>query len=188
MNSPRYGPAGLLVACEGARVAFDGGPGAEPTGRLDAWLVTDDHSELRTQLRRLAQVHGLEPAIGSFATGELFIEPHPVVHTARPTVGYVVGWRHHRVVWAPEFFQFPDWADGADLMFAEAAGWRRPIRFAGGAGGHAAALDVAVEARRRGVRRLVFAHIGRPTLRALDAGKRLPFGEMGGDGIRYRIR
>lgn len=48
-------------------------------------------------------------------------------------------------------------------MFAEAAGWSRPIRFAGGAGGHA-------------VKRLVFAHIGRSTIRALDRGEQFPLG------------
>ncbi len=47
-------------------------------------------------------------------------------------------------------------------MFAEAAGWARPIRFAKGTGGHAPALEVAEQVARHGVRRLVFAHIGRP--------------------------
>ena len=32
-NSPRYAPAGLLVARGGVRVMLDGGPGAEPPGR-----------------------------------------------------------------------------------------------------------------------------------------------------------
>jgi hypothetical protein len=34
---------------------------------------------------------------------------------------------------------------------------------------------------------LVFAHIGRPTIRARDAGSRLPYGEWGDDGRRYRL-
>jgi predicted transcriptional regulator len=58
---------------------------------------------------------------------------------------------------------------------------KHPIRFVGGAGGHASACSVAEEARRRGVRRLVFAHIGRPTIRAIDAGERPPFGQFGHD-------
>jgi hypothetical protein len=41
-------------------------------------------------------------------------------------------------------------------MFAEAAGWSRPIRFTRGSGGHAADLQVAQEAREHGVRRLLF--------------------------------
>ena len=37
-------------------------------------------------------------------------------------------------------------------------------------------------ARRAGVRRLVFSHIGRPTIRAIDAGLAPAFGELGHDG------
>jgi hypothetical protein len=111
----------------------------------------------------------------------------PVAHTSHPTYGYLIRTARARAVWAPEFWTFPEWAAGADLMFADAAGWNRPIHFAGGVGGHAAALAVAEEARRRGVRRLVFAHIGRPTIRAIDAGQRPPFGEFGRDGRRYRL-
>lgn len=71
-------------------------------------------------------------------------------------------------------------------MFGDAAGWSRPIRFAGGVGGHASAIAVADEARWHGVKRVVLAHLGRPTLRALDAGERLPFGEVGEVGRTYR--
>jgi hypothetical protein len=187
MRSPRYAPAGLLLAGRGARIAFDGGPGAEPTGRVDAWLVTDERSELRAALRRLAKARGLEPAIASFTSHDLDVEPRPVTHTSHPTVGYLIRSDDRRAAWAPEFWTFPEWASGVDLLFADAAGWSRPIRFAGGVGGHAAALDVAVEAADRGVRRLVFAHIGRPTIRAHDAGERPPFGEFGADGRRYRL-
>lgn len=185
MNSPRYAPAGLLLECDGGRVAFDGGPGAEPGDGLDAWLVTDDHGELRTALRRLAAAHGLEPVVGPWRSAVVAVEPRPVVHTSHPTVGYLIAAGDRRVAWAPEFWTFPDWAAGVDLMFADAAGWDRPICFAGGVGGHAPALQVAADAQRRGVRRLVLAHIGRPTIRAIDAGARLPFGEFGQEGRRY---
>jgi hypothetical protein len=73
-------------------------------------------------------------------------------------------------------------------MFAEAAAWDRPIRFAGGVGGHLPALVVAEEARRRRVRRLVLAHIGRPTLRAIDRGERPPFGAFARDGQAFILR
>jgi Beta-lactamase superfamily domain len=187
MNSPRYRPAGLLLAYGRARVVFDDGPGAEPAGRLDAWLVTDERSELRAPLRRLARACGQEPVIASFTRGRLRVEPRPVVHTSHPTVGYMITVGTDRAVWAPEFLVFPEWAAGADLLFAEAAGWSRPIRFARGTGGHAAAVDVARNARDQGVKRLVFAHIGRPTIRAIDRGCRPPFGEFGADGSSYRL-
>lgn len=120
--SPRYLPAGLLVARRGVRVMLDGGPGAEPAGRLDAWLVTDERAELRSQLRRLAAERGLHPQAGSFQRGELRIDARPVVHTSHPTFGYLIEAPEGTVVWAPEFFEFPRWAYGAGLMFAEAAG------------------------------------------------------------------
>lgn len=185
MNSPRFAPAGLLVEHGGQRVMLDGGPGAEPEGELDAWLVTDERGELIRDLRRLARARGLEPAAGAHDGENLSILPRPVVHTSHPTYGYLVGVRGRTVVWAPEFIEFPGWAEGADLMLAEGAGWDRYIRFAGGVGGHAPVTHVAREARGHGVRRLVFAHLGRPTLRALDAGERPPFGEMGADGDVY---
>lgn len=185
MNSPRYAPAGLLVERGQVRVAIDGGPGAEPQGPLAAWLVTDQRAELIAALRRLAAARGLDITVGAYRASGLDIAPHLVVHTSHPTYGYLIEADGRRVVWAPEFVEFPAWADGADLMFAEAAGWARPIRFARGAGGHAPALAVAEQAARHGVRRLVFAHIGRPTIAALDAGQVPPFGEIGAEGSRY---
>jgi hypothetical protein len=185
MNSPRYAPAGLLIERGHVRVAIDGGPGAEPDGPLAAWLVTDQHAELIAALRRLAAARGLVPEVGAYRAGGLDIAPHPVVHTSHPTCGYLIEADGRRIVWAPEFLEFPAWAAGADLMFADAAGWARPIRFARGAGGHAPALAVAEQAARHGVRRLVFAHIGRPAIAALDAGQVPPFGEIGAEGGRY---
>ncbi len=188
MNSPRYAPAGLLVECGGSRVAIDGGPGAVPSGRLDAWLVCDERSELRRELKALAGAHGLEPQVASFASDDLRIDPRPVTHTSHPTFGYRIRAGAFVVAWAPEFLEFPAWAAGVDLLLAEAAGWDRPIRFAGGAGGHASTLQVSAAARARGVGRLVFAHIGRPTIRAIDAGLKPPFGSFGRDGQRFVLR
>jgi hypothetical protein len=65
-----------------------------------------------------------------------------------------------------------------DLMFAEAAAWNHPIGFVGGVGGHLDVLAVARTAQRYGIKRLVFAHVRRPTLRALNRGLRPPFGVM----------
>jgi hypothetical protein len=187
MNSPRYAPAGLLIAHRGTRVMLDGGPGAEPGGRLDAWLVCDDHAELAGELRALARARGLPASVGAFHGRELVVQPRPVVHTSHPTFGYEIQAAGRRVVWAPEFWAFPSWARAADLMFAEAAGWDRPIRFAGGVGGHLDLVHVAEAAQGLGVRWLVFAHLGRPTIRALDHGARPPFGEVARDGQMFRM-
>ena len=185
MNSPRYAPAGLLIEHGEVRVAIDGGPGADPGGPLAAWLVTDERAELIRDLRRLAAAHGLRPAVRAYHACGLAVTPLPVIHTSHPAYGYLIEANGARVVWAPEFLEFPSWAAGTDLMFAEAAGWARPIRFAKGAGGHAPALTVAEQAVRHGVRRLVFAHIGRPTITALDAGHVPPYGEIGTEGASY---
>jgi hypothetical protein len=188
MRSPRYRPAGLLVSYQGHRVMVDGGPEAEPPVAVEAWLVTDERGELIAAIRRLARARGLEPAVASYRSPGLFVAPRPVVHTSHPAYGYLIEAPGLKAAWAPEFWRFPDWAEGVDLMFAEAAGWDHPIRFAGGVGGHASALDVARTAQERRVRRLVLAHVGRPTIRALDAGRRPPFGEVGQEGHTYVLR
>jgi len=121
-NSPRYAPAGLLVVHAGVRVMIDGGPGAEPRGRLDAWLVTDERAELIAAIRRLAAARGLRPRAAGFRKNGVRIERRPVVHTNHPTYGYRIRAVGHTVVWAPEFSEFPRWARGADVMFAEGAG------------------------------------------------------------------
>ena len=188
MNSPRrYPPAGLLVRYQRCQVMLDGGPGAEPAGRLAAWLVSDERSELRRQLRVLSAGRGLHPSVATVRVADLVIEPHPAVHTSHPTWGYLLRLPMAAAAWAREFWAFPAWAAGVDLMFADAAGWNRPICFAGGAGGHMAALQVAEQAREHHVARLVFAHIGRPSLRAIDAGYRLPFGKWGVPGRTYPL-
>jgi hypothetical protein len=188
LASPRYAPAGLLLERAGVRVMIDGGPAAAPRGELAAWLVTDEEAELMSGIRELARAMGVRPYAGTFRRKGLIIERRPVVHTNHPTFGYLIRAGGARVVWAPEFLEFPAWAAGSALMFAEAAGWNRPIRFRGGVGGHLYTLAVAEAARRHRVRRLVFAHIGRPTLRAIDRGETPPFGEFGADGRRYIVR
>lgn len=166
---------------------LDGGPGAEPAGRLAAWMVSDERSELRRELHTLSAAGGLRPSVAAVCVADLVIEPHPVAHTSHPTWGYLLRLAAASAAWAPEFWAFPAWAAGVDLRFADAAGWEHPIRFAGGAGGHMAALQVAEQARQHQVARLVFARIGRPSLRAIDAKCRLPFGELGQPGRTYQL-
>ena len=186
MGSPELAPAGLLVRFGDVRVMLDGGPGAAPDQRPDAWLVTDARAELIGEIRRLAQPLGCEPEVTSFQRGGLRLRPLPVVHTSHPTVGYRISAGAVRAVWAPEFLEFPRWAMGADPMFADAASWNRRIWFVGRVGGHASVAEVSADARRWRVRRLVLAHLGRPTLRAMHQGLRPPFGEWGREGREYR--
>ncbi|HET6671668.1 MAG TPA: MBL fold metallo-hydrolase [Pyrinomonadaceae bacterium] len=186
MNSPRYAPAGLLVEQGRSRAIIDGGLLAK--ARITAWLVTDERSELNREIRKLAHVQGLEPHVAAFRSDDLIIEPRPVVHTSHPTFGYLIRSCGRKIVWAPEFLDFPPWARGADLMFAEAAGWTRSILFRGGVGGHACVEQVARDAEKYKVKKLVFAHIGRPTIKAINAGQRPSFGEYGADGDIYSLR
>ena len=167
---------------------LDGGDGADPGEPLDEWLVSDEHAELMRQIRRLANKLSLHPHIGAFAAKGVQLRPLPVQHTSHRTVGYLIETATRHAVWAPEFWMFPQWAAGTDLMFADAAGWKRPIRFAGGVGGHACVEDVAAAARGAGVRRLVFAHIGRPSIAAIDQNQRPPFGEWGVEGSVFLLR
>jgi len=115
----RFAPAGLLVRCGDAAVAIDGGPGAEPPGAVDGWLVTDEHAELRAALRRLARARSMTaPAVAEHAAGALAVRPFPVEHTSHPAYGYRISAGRQIAVWAPEFWRFPCWADRADLLFA----------------------------------------------------------------------
>lgn len=166
---------------------IDGGAASSPQGRLDDWLVSDERAELMPEIRRLARPLGVDPRVRPCHRPGLSVDPRQVVHTSHPAFGYLIEAGSCRAAWAPEFCRFPDWASGVDLLFAEAAGWNRPIRFAKSVGGHAAALDVSTEAKARGVRRLVLAHIGRPTIRALEKDEKLPFGEVGQDGAVYEL-
>jgi hypothetical protein len=188
MNSPRYRPAGLLITWAGHRVVLDGGGMADPGPPLEAWLVCDERAELMSHVRRRAKELEVRPVLAPYAADGVRLTPLEVQHTSHPTVGYLIETGRQRAAWAPEFWVFPEWAAGVDLMFADAAGWTRPIRFAGGVGGHASVRDVAAAARRTGVRRLVFAHIGRPSIKAMDRGERLPFGVWGREGAVFRLR
>jgi hypothetical protein len=186
-DSPRFAPAGLLVAHASMRVMLDGGPGSEPSGPIDAWLVCDEHAELMAQIRRMALKRGVDPHMGDISYADLSIRFHPVAHTNHLSGGYLINCDGLTAAWAPEFWEFPTWASGSDVMFADASGWNRPIRFVGGVGGHMGVLAVAAAARANNVRRLVFAHIGRPTLKAMDNGERPPFGEFASDGQVFRL-
>ena len=167
---------------------LDAGPYARPRGHIDAWLLTDEQAELAAAIRRRARELGVLARVAAFHAGDLRIEPKPLVHTNHPTFGYEIRRGDLKVVWAPEFFEFPRWARSSDLMFAEASSWDRPIYFRGAVGGHLAGRAVQRAAQRAHVKRLVCAHIGRPTLRAIERGLRPSFGEFARDGQIFLLR
>jgi len=146
------------VECGSACVMIDGGPGAEPKGHVAAWLVTDRRGELIREIRKLARPRGLEPIVSRYSSELVSITPHNVIHTSHETYGYAIRFYRKKIVWAPEFLLFPTWAKGAHLMFAEAAGWSRPILFRGRVGGHASVEQVASDAQKYKIKKLVFAH------------------------------
>jgi len=171
----RYKPAGLLIEHAGRRIMLDGGEANPPKGNLDAWLVTDDHSASIAKIRKLAEDRGVEAMVGVFYADSTTIEPRLIHGAAGDAWGYLITTDGRKVAWAPSFKEFPGWADGADLMFAEAASWDM-------------VTTIAEQAKERGVKRLVFAHIGRSTLRALDKGETASFGEFGRDGDTFLVR
>lgn len=175
-RSSRHAPAGLLVEYGHARIGLDGGPGSEPPGSSQAWLVRDEHGPHQSVLGRIARECGMpEPVLAPFRHGPLRIEPLPVPHPGGAMHGYRITARHRTCVWAPEFAEPPGWARDADLMFAGV-----PPGPAPDAADAAAATARAV--RRLGVARLVL-------VRPPPAGRRdpPPFAEWGVEGGLYRM-
>jgi hypothetical protein len=184
-RSPRFAPAGLLVEYGHTRVGIDGGPGSEPPENVDAWLVRDEDGPLQPERMALAADEDMTaPVTGPFHHGTLHIEPLPVRCGGRRMHGYRITAGRHTAVWAPEFTEFPSWAEGADLVFADATAWEAGSR---GTGDRLGVLASALAARRLGVRRLVFAHLGQAVYEAVDSGQDPPFGEWGEEGRKYRI-
>ncbi len=168
-ESPEHAPAGLLLEYGHLRVGFDGGPGSEPPENIDAWLVCGVHDALYPRLREIAQDTGMpEPAVVPYDHRPLRIEPLPA---GAPAYAYRISTGHRTAVWAPVFAEFPAWAAGADLVFADAAGGPEEI------------IDTATAAEGLGVRRLIFVRLGP----AADAMAAPPFGEWGVEGRAYRL-
>jgi len=87
--------------------------------------------------------------VGSACSALLIAVALPLLpDTSHPACGYQIMAGSRVVIWAPEFWRFPGWAEGADLMFTEAAAWNGPIRFRDGVGSHAPVTEVAIEAAR----------------------------------------
>jgi hypothetical protein len=173
VGSSRYAPAGLLLEYGHVRAGFDGGPGSEPPENIHAWLVCDVHSGFQPERRRIAHESAMpEPVVAPYDHPPLRIEPMPLtsfVYGYRITAGHRVG------VWTPVIEEFPAWATGADLMLAD------------GTDGQMSLGDIAAEAKRLQIRRLVFARLGDAAVTAMDEGKRPPFGEWGEEGRAYRL-
>lgn len=187
-TSSKHRYSGLLVDVAGSTVILDGLPHGKLVDEADAWLVTSDHGEVIPKQRLISREHGeMRPEIKSFSANGLTIEPKPVEHATDPSVGYEITYQGKRIVWAPRFYRFPEWAKGADLMFSEGCGWDRAIVFTGGTGGHMSMADAANAAEANDVKRLVFVHVGKPAQQALQSGKKPTFGELGVEGQTYAL-
>jgi hypothetical protein len=175
----RLAAAGLVVQKGNTRVLIDGPP-SDLEG-VQAWLVTS--SEALPHVNRLMHKAGVQPYMGSLHVEGLDVEPHQVRLGAGSAFGYLIKTDGRRVVWAPRFSEFPRWARGADLMFADGGGWT-PEPF----GDHASVQEVSKQARKHGVRKLVFGHILAPTIRAMGKGLRPSYGDIGEPGNIYIAR
>jgi len=150
-------------------------------------LVTDERGELRAALRRLAAQRGRTPAATTYVGGGLDVVPRPVAHTSHPTYGYAIRAGSRLVVWAPEFWTFPEWAAGADLMFAEPpAGTGRSVSAVVRAGTRPCCVPPPTPRRPAYAGWCTRTSAG-PSLRAIDAGLVPPGGEWGEPGRTYRL-
>lgn len=172
-QSARFAPAGLLLEYGHIRVGIDGGPGSEPAENIDCWLVSDDRGPLQDDLCEIAHETGMpKPTVMAYHHGPLKIDP---VSVADHRYGYRIGIGHHVAAWAPRTVEFPVWAEGTDLMFADGALDWPEIQ------------ELARTAKRLRVQRLVFVRLGAAALSAVDAGKRPWYGEWGEEGRTYRL-
>jgi len=183
MESSSRKDACLLVTDGDTALLFSAGPSilAEDvehyTDNVDAIFVTDpeDDYEMRGA-RQLAE--DLEAPLVTperdgqqWTYGSFRVTARRVVHTNHPTYGFVIQYGDQKLAWAPEFYRPPDWVEGCDVAFLEAAAWDRPITFAGGVGGHAAALDTLRWLKGKDVGQAIFVHVGQPTERAIEQGE-----------------
>ena len=172
-GSLKRAPAGMLLEYGHARVGFDGGPGSEPPEHVHAWLICDPDDVAMPELRRMALHTGMPlPERKPYAKGVVRAEP---LETGRGTYGYRIECGHQLISWVPRADDFPDWAEGSELMFADGAEPERIQR-------------IAEAAKRRQVSRLVYARLGDVALALDAAGRAPPFGEWGEEGGLYRLR
>lgn len=183
MDSPRKDES-LLVSYKEHNVLIDAGKKirAKDLPELDAILVCDDKSRYMNDAKRIGEAFDLVPEVGEFSADDLKIIPFPVKHTKHKTYGYRIEARGKKIIYAPEFYIFPSSeVKNADVAILEGSAWNKPITFVGGVGGHAAVLDSWKKAKKAGVKRIIFTHIGKPVERNLEEAKEVGI-EIGEDG------
>lgn len=183
MDSPRKDES-LLVSYKGFNVLIDAGEKikAKHLPKLDSVLVCDDESRYMKDAKRIGEAFDLVPGVAEFHADGLEIIPFPVKHTSHKTYGYRIEAQGKTAIYAPEFYVFPlSEVENADVAILEGSAWNRPITFTGSVGGHAAMLDTWEKAKKAGIKRIIFTHIGKPVEENLEEAKEMGI-EIGEDG------
>lgn len=182
LNSPRKDES-FLVEHGDEKILIDAGPDIKTKefSKLTGILVCDPKSDFMKDAKRIGEKFGLIPQVKKIERDGLKIEPFEVKHTNHKTYGYTIKVDNKKIIYAPEFFEFPEKEiKGADLAILEGSAWDRPIRFIGGVGGHAALLDIWEKCKKLKVP-VVFTHIGKSVEKHLKEAEEMGI-KIGKDG------
>lgn len=192
MDSPRKDES-LMIAYKLKHVLIDAGKDIKakdlPVKTLHRILLCDPESRYVKDAKRLAKQFKIldPPGVGEWILEDLSITPFEVKHTNHKTYGYKIMIDKKKIIYAPEFYEFPAReAKDADLAILEGSAWDKSIDFVGGVGGHAPILETWKKAKDAGVKKILFTHIGKPVERNLDKAKELGI-DIAHDGQKLKL-
>lgn len=164
LESPRRGACLMVVSGRNA-VLFDVGDDVQPKHlpRVPDIILLTDPTENRKEAERLARAVGVEIAYGDWEAPDIKVKAFKVKHTGHDVYGYKVFVSDLVIAYVPEFWEFPAEAvRNADIGIFDGSAFDKPIRFAGGKGGHAPVTETLVNAFAANVKRIIFTHVGKP--------------------------